>query len=1240
MPVVRFLAFCLASSLAAAVQAQPVLITSPVTVNHGDTMIVDQQTSTPVPLATAMITVRGTTLTMNGSHAIASLVLERSAGNQAAVLTHSPGYTWVVAPTVHNGLRLTVDGDVVVQGASGNLVQSRIDVSSGGHPGGTGPTPGQSGVEREGGGGGHGGAGGRGGNGAMQGGGSHGDRYLPVQFGSGGGNATATSGSAPTPGTGGRGGGALQLSVGGTLQVDGQILANGGNGALPWYRAGGGAGGSVLISCDTLAGSGTIRANGGAGANSGGNGHAGGGGGGRVALAFDQATFTGQLEAFGGSGWQSGGAGTVYIKESSAALGELVIANGGALGAATEFSGNHVFNENITITGGGILSHPVGDDTLKIEVLGDLTINLTGRIDVSLRGHAGGTGPGAGQSHLETEGGGGSHGGSGGRGGTGATPGGACYGDIYAPRLFGSGGGNATASAGAPPTPGTGGRGGGMFELTVAGDLNVDGQVLANGGNGALPYYRAGGGAGGSILIECGTLSGFGAIRANGGAGANSGGNGHAGGGGGGRIAVYFDESTFTGQLEAIGGTGWQRGGAGTVFTKKSSSSLGTLRIDNGGNLGAATEFTGEVVIAADVILTGEGTLSHAIGDSTLKIDVLGDLLLEFSGRIDVSARGHAGGMGPKAGQAGVNSEGGGGGHGGAGGRGGTGAMLGGGTYGERYFPETFGSGGGNATALAGSGPSPGSGGRGGGILRLNVAGEMQLDGQVLSNGGVGTIPLYRAGGGGGGSIWIECGTLSGMGAIRANGGAGADSGGNGRGGGGGGGRIAVYFEESTYTGQMQAFGGAGWQHGGAGTVYQKKSSASLGTLRIFNNSTLGAATEFTGEELFADDIIIGGGGILSHAIGDDTLSMRVLGDMTVEHLGRIDMTGRGHAGGTGPGAGLSAINAEGGGGGYGGTGGRGGTGAVLGGNAYGEPSMPQLFGSGGGDASAVAGGGPSPGSGGGGGGILRLDVAGTLQVDGQVIVNGGNGTTPLYRAGGGSGGSILIQCGTLRGTGVIRADGGAGANSGGNSHAGGGGGGRIAVYTCNREMPLSQITANGGTGWQSGQPGSIDFGTTFVTVHGGPVGGTFSPGSIIVLNAEGAPEATSFVWRRNGLALVNGPSSGGGMISGQGTRTLTISNIGAFDSGRYDCVVEHSCGTTFSTPANLCYGNCDSSLVSPVLNVDDFTCFINTFASAQSLPHSEQVVSYANCDKSQVAPVLNVDDFTCFINVFAQGCQ
>ena len=60
------------------------------------------------------------------------------------------------------------------------------------------------------------------------------------------------------------------------------------------------------------------------------------------------------------------------------------------------------------------------------------------------------------------------------------------------------------------------------------------------------------------------------------------------------------------------------------------------------------------------------------------------------------------------------------------------------------------------------------------------------------------------------------------------------------------------------------------------------------------------------------------------------------------------------------------------------------------------------------------------------------------------------------------------------------------------------------------------------------------------------------------------------------------------------------------------------------------CYANCDGSNIPPVLNVQDFSCFLGRWANNDT---------YANCDLSTVAPVLNVQDFTCFLNAFARGC-
>ncbi|MEX2217161.1 MAG: hypothetical protein WD749_00245 [Phycisphaerales bacterium] len=81
--------------------------------------------------------------------------------------------------------------------------------------------------------------------------------------------------------------------------------------------------------------------------------------------------------------------------------------------------------------------------------------------------------------------------------------------------------------------------------------------------------------------------------------------------------------------------------------------------------------------------------------------------------------------------------------------------------------------------------------------------------------------------------------------------------------------------------------------------------------------------------------------------------------------------------------------------------------------------------------------------------------------------------------------------------------------------------------------------------------------------------------------------------------------------------------------------------GTTSTSNANYtitrlhlgsggCYANCDGSTTAPVLNVQDFGCFLTRYAAGEA---------YANCDGSTTPPVLNVQDFGCFLTKYAAGC-
>ena len=61
------------------------------------------------------------------------------------------------------------------------------------------------------------------------------------------------------------------------------------------------------------------------------------------------------------------------------------------------------------------------------------------------------------------------------------------------------------------------------------------------------------------------------------------------------------------------------------------------------------------------------------------------------------------------------------------------------------------------------------------------------------------------------------------------------------------------------------------------------------------------------------------------------------------------------------------------------------------------------------------------------------------------------------------------------------------------------------------------------------------------------------------------------------------------------------------------------------------CRPNCDGSTSSPILNANDFQCFLNSFAADDP---------YANCDASTSPPVLTANDFQCFLDLFAAGCS
>ena len=451
------------------------------------------------------------------------------------------------------GLNLSVTGNVEV------AVGGVINANGKGYGGGAGPGAGLSaGYPLDGSGAGYGGIGGMSSSNAV-GGTTYGSFIQPANLGSGGGASYA--------GIGGAGGGAIQITAGGTFIVNGTISANGANGTNS--RSGGGSGGSIWIAAHVMSGSGAINAQGGAGEPT----HGGGGGGGRIAIQCDANTFAGSVAAYGGAGAKTGGAGTVYT-QLTGQNGLLVFDNGGQVGtnslvSVTSSSIDVLIRGNagvipagawsignLTIASNGVLLVSSSAlSTLNLTASGNVTIQSGGSLLADSAGYAAGSGGGPGHSYNDGSYfpcGGGGYGGGGANGSLTNASGGMTYGSQTSPTSPGSGGGNYSPYS-------LGGAGGGVIQLNVNGVLQVDGHISANGGNGS--GSGGGGGAGGSIWVTSGTLAGSGSITANGGNGADS----IGGGGGGGRIAIYPAANLFGGAIFAFGGGGANWGGAGTV---------------------------------------------------------------------------------------------------------------------------------------------------------------------------------------------------------------------------------------------------------------------------------------------------------------------------------------------------------------------------------------------------------------------------------------------------------------------------------------------------------------------------------------------------------------------------------------------------------------------------------------------------------------------------------------------------
>ncbi|MFA5392762.1 MAG: hypothetical protein WC306_03760, partial [Candidatus Paceibacterota bacterium] len=844
-------------------------------------------------------------------------------------------------------LNYTINGDVLI--AAGGV----INVNCKGYQHSEGPGAGGDAVNYGAGGAGY---GGEGGDGFYNAGGSvYGSITEPNNIGSGGGDGTFGSSSYLA----GAGAGAIKLTISGTLTVTGNITANGQDYVSLW--AGGGSGGSIWISAATLAGAGTISANGGVGDTN--NGAGGGGGRVAVYYTTDSSSITYQAcggTRYNGNTDRMGGAGTIYKKAAAQANGDLIIDNNdldnwndGSIGktvlnssftfdtiyvqnygyldvgasanitySALNWSNQGIIADNggtfVLVSGGGTLTIPAnarlaGNTTrtftgltvngtlthsnnttaetykLNYTINGDVLIASGGAINVNYKGYQHSEGPGTGEDSVSHGAGGAGYGGEGGDGLYNA--GGPSYGSITEPNNIGSGGGDGAGSSY------LGGMGAGAVKLTISGILTVTGNITANGET--CVNLWGGGGSGGSVWINTGTLAGAGIISANGGNGEIN----NGGGGGGGRIAIYYttDSSTVTYQVfgGTMGGDTSRMGGAGTVYLKASSQTYGDLLIDgndqdNWDDRYAMRTFLNDTYIFDTITIQNYGNLeigpsaniaynnlnwsnkgiitdnggifALVSGGGSLTIPATSRLVantsrtftgLTVNGTLTHSTNSTAetyklnytinGDVNVASGGA-INVNYRGYQHSAGPGAGADGNCAGGAGYGGEGGDGTGAAGGsayGSITEpsnigsgggdIDGSGSNGYWGGSGGGAIKLTISGTLTISGDITANGA--NYVSYYAGGGSGGSIWINAGALAGAGNVTANGGNGHEWGA----GGGGGGRIAMYYTTDSSTVAYQAYGGTeasatADNMGGSGTIYKKAAAASNGDLIIDNN--------------------------------------------------------------------------------------------------------------------------------------------------------------------------------------------------------------------------------------------------------------------------------------------------------------------------------------------------------------------------------------------------------------------
>ena len=322
---------------------------------------------------------------------------------------------------------------------------------------------------------------------------------------------------------------------------------------------------------------------------------------------------------------------------------------------------------------------------------------------------------------------------------------------------------------------------------------------------------------------------------------------------------------------------------------------------------------------------------------------------------------------------------------------------------------------------------------------------------------------------------------------------------------------------------------------------------------------------------------ILNGGMLLPYSQPTNGGSMFLtMSNLTVFSNGSVNATAAGYLGnraglaGYGPGGG-KLVSDRGYGAGYGGTGGfQSGYNVSQAGTNYGSVTVPEQCGSAGGGNSSTLG--LSAG-----GGLIRLDVPGTIILNGGLIANGQDtGGSGVQQRGSGSGGGIYVTCNRFMGSGLVTANGGADTRSAGQlSYNGTGGGGRIAVIS--RENTI----AAGWTGSAQAAPGQTNGGTASYL---GTTGTVYWPLGPYVTNMP-ASAFTFTTATLNGVLVANGTGTAAvavywGPVDG-GTVKAAWANTNQFSGSFSDGAVVSTNVTGLSSGGRYYYRFTASNAVS-----------------------------------------------------------